>query len=193
MNLFKCIAPLVLVASLGACAFPTAAPTTPGVTATTSVPAIKLPIPLPSLTVLPSPAVLATSICPSVQAAISALGLPGVLNASETLLLQNPVTPEVNAVCSGATTLNISSLQSFNSTAYPTLLTIIQDSTIPTATKSGIILGMTMAYPILTALVAQVSAMQAATGAPVSTTVTVNGVPAAVVVPAPSTLASTVK
>lgn len=116
---------------------------------------------------IPTPAQLATDVCPPTKVALAAVQVAGVLPAAQQSTLTNKVIPGANAVCAAGATINVTDLQAFNATAFPVLISLVNASTLPAATKIEIGGGLTLAQPILAAIVSSMPPATATTAASV--------------------------
>lgn len=97
------------------------------------------------------PQQLAQTLCPLVQADLdiltSASGLV-LLSVAQQNTVQTSIKPKVTAACAAAATIDLTDLQSFNSTAFPALISIVQAvPAIPN--QPAILLALQLAQPVL--------------------------------------------
>lgn len=121
----------------------------------------------PKLVVTPKQ--LVTDFCPVVTADLKAIAASPLLNASQKLLLNgdpSDVTkPGIiainNSVCAAGGTIDVTNLETLNNTAFPALITLV--GALPMIpNQPAILLGLTLAQPILNQVLATVQAQQAA-------------------------------
>lgn len=129
---------------------------------------------LPKLIITPQQ--LVTDFCPVVNADLKAVAASPLLNASQKLLLNgdpaNPLNPgiiSVNAsVCAAGGMIDVTNLETLNNTAFPALITLV--GALPMLpNQPAILLGLTLAQPILSQVLAMVQAQQAAAATSAST------------------------
>jgi hypothetical protein len=130
----------------------------------------------PKITI-PTPQQLVTDFCPVVNADLKMLAVSPLLNASQQLLLNgtpsDPSKPGIiamnNAVCAAGGQINVADLQQFNATAFPALIGLV--AALPMIPdQPAILLGLTVAQPILTQIINSlpVAAPAAPASAPVA-------------------------
>lgn len=121
----------------------------------------------PKLVVTPQQ--LVTDFCPVVNADLKAIAASPLLNASQKLLLSGdpsdatkPGIIALNAsVCAAGGMIDVSNLQALNDTAFPALITLV--GALPMLpNQPAILLGLTLAQPILNQVLATVQAQRAA-------------------------------
>lgn len=105
------------------------------------------PVPL----TIPTPAQLASQVCPIVNADLNALASSTLLTSAQQTTLKD--IESVNAtVCSAGAAVSVSSLQAFNSTAFPALIAIV--AAVPAIpNQPAILLALTLAQPLVTQVV----------------------------------------
>jgi hypothetical protein len=112
---------------------------------------------------IPTPQQLVTDFCPVVNADLKVLSTSPLLNASQQQLLNgvpgDPTKPGIiainNAVCAAGGQINVTDLQTLNNTAFPALIGLV--SALPMIpNQPAILIGLTLAQPILNQIVAQV-------------------------------------
>jgi hypothetical protein len=122
--------------------------------------------PAPKLIVTPQQ--LVTDFCPVVNADLKAIAASPLLSASQQMLLNgdpsNPLNPgiiKINAsVCAAGGTIDVTDLQTLNNTAFPALITLV--AALPMLpNQPAILLGLTLAQPILNQVFATIQAQQA--------------------------------
>lgn len=151
MSLKSLLTPLILGVILAGCA---GAPVKP------------LPIP-----VIP-PAQLAAQVCPIIKADLLLLEGPAgtsLLSPAQQAKVANTIVPANDAVCVAGATVDLTDLQKFNDTVFPALIQIV--SAVPAIpNQPAVLLGLTLAQPILGVIVQQaIAASQAATPGTVAT------------------------
>lgn len=121
----------------------------------------------PKLVVTPQQ--LVTDFCPVVNADLKALAVSPLLNASQKLLLNgdpsDATKPGIiainNSVCAAGGMVDVTNLQTLNNTAFPALITLV--GALPMLpNQPAILLGLTLAQPILNQVMATVQAQNAA-------------------------------
>jgi hypothetical protein len=114
------------------------------------------PVPL----TVPTPAQLTADFCPVVNADLKVLAASPLLNASQQQLLNGvpgdasqPGIIAINAaVCAAGATLNVSDIKALNATAFPALIGLV--SALPMIpNQPAILIGLTLAQPILTQII----------------------------------------
>lgn len=122
---------------------------------------------VPKLVITPQQ--LVTDFCPIVNADLQVLAASTLLNASQKLLLNgdpsDPTNPGIIAinksVCAAGGMINVTDLQTLNNTAFPALITLV--GALPMLpNQPAILLGLTLAQPILNQVLATIQAQQAA-------------------------------
>jgi len=121
---------------------------------------------------IPTPQQLVTDFCPTVNADLKVLSTSPLLNASQQQLLNgvpgDSTKPGIiainNAVCAAGGQINVTDLQTLNNTAFPALIGLV--SALPMIpNQPAILIGLTLAQPILNQIVAQVMPAAPASGA----------------------------
>lgn len=114
------------------------------------------------------PAQLVKDFCPIVNADLAVLDASPLLTAQQKALLDGPngVIAVNKAVCAAGATINAADIQTLNDTAFPALIGLV--SALPMLpNQPAILLGLTLAQPILNQIAAQVlPAAPAAASAP---------------------------
>jgi len=134
---------------------------------------------------IPTPAQLATNVCPIVQADLTELqsinATTPILSAAQASTLANVIIPGNAAVCAAGATVNVTDLQTFNTTVFPAIIGLVNASTLPAATKLEIGGGLTLVQPILAAIVNGMPAATSsiASSAPVAASSAAASVPVA--------------
>ena len=101
------------------------------------------------------PQQLIADFCPVVNADLAALAKSPLLDASQQAALMNIATVN-QAVCSAGAAIDITDLQKLNATALPALIGLVGSlPMIPN--QPAILLGLTLAQPILAQVVAQLT------------------------------------
>jgi hypothetical protein len=109
------------------------------------------------------PAQLVHDFCPIVNADLAVLDASPLLTASQKQLLDgvpgDPAHPGIitvnKAVCAAGATIDATDLQTLNNTAYPALIGLV--SALPMLpNQPAILLGLTLAQPILNQIAAQI-------------------------------------
>lgn len=127
----------------------------------------------PKLVVTPQQ--LVADFCPVVNADLKAVAASPLLNASQKLLLNGdpsdatkPGIIAINAsVCAAGGMIDVSNLEALNNTAFPALITIV--GALPMLpNQPAILLGLTLAQPILNQVLATVQAAQTSAATPAS-------------------------
>jgi hypothetical protein len=117
---------------------------------------------------IPTPQQLVSDFCPTVTADLKLLAASPLLNATQQQLLNgvpgDSTKPGIiavnNAVCIAGGQINVTDLQTLNNTAFPALIGLV--GALPMLpNQPAILLGLTLAQPILNQVVAQI--MPAAT------------------------------
>ncbi|MBB3258246.1 hypothetical protein F4827_003114 [Paraburkholderia bannensis] len=123
-----------------------------------------------------TPQQLATDFCPVVNADLAVIAASPLLNASQKVLLNGdpsdatkPGIIAINkSVCAAGNTIDVTNLETLNNTAFPALITLV--GALPMLpNQPAILLGLTLAQPILNQVLATVQAQQAAAASPAST------------------------
>lgn len=98
-----------------------------------------------------TPAQVAADICPSVQAVVAVLSVPGAVDPAvdADLLVAAPV---VSSVCNGGQLVQLSDLKSLSS-IVPVLIKVVNLSPLPPADKQAAILGVAIVQAALAPLV----------------------------------------
>jgi hypothetical protein len=127
------------------------------------------PLPIP---VIP-PAELVAQVCPIIKADLLLLESPAgtaLLSPSQQAKVANAIVPANNAVCAAGATVDLTDLQAFNNTIFPALIQIV--SAVPAIpNQPAVLLGLTLAQPIIGVIVQQaIAASQATTPASAVTT-----------------------
>ena len=98
-----------------------------------------------------TPAQVAAEVCPSVQAVLAVLSVPGAVDpAVDADLLV--AAPAVSAVCNGGQLVQLSDLKSLSS-IVPLLIKVVNLSPLPQADKQAAILGVAIVQAALAPLV----------------------------------------
>jgi|ERR1700744_1176863 len=114
---------------------------------------------------IPTPQQLLTDFCPIVNADLKVLSESPLLSSQQQSVVANIASINSN-VCAAGAQIDVSDLQSLDQTAFPALIALV--SAIPgLPDQQAILLGLTLAQPIL-AQVAQSVAAQAAVPAAAS-------------------------
>jgi len=103
------------------------------------------------------PAQLVKDFCPIVNADLAVLDASPLLTAQQKVLLDGPngVIAVNKAVCAAGSTINATDIQTLNDTAFPALIGLV--SALPMLpNQPAILLGLTLAQPILNQIAAQV-------------------------------------
>lgn len=99
-----------------------------------------------------TPQQIAAQVCPPVETALvglqSLVGLP-----IETMTVINTAIPIVNGVCAAGATVDLASLQKFNQTALPALLSAVKASTLSAEQQNAIVLDITAAKLVVGAFI----------------------------------------
>ena len=99
-----------------------------------------------------TPAQVAASVCPSVQAVVGVLSVPGALDpAAEAELLA--AVPLIDAVCSVGDLVQLVDLQALHKNAVPVLLKAVQASPLDADKKQAVTLGIAVAQAAIAPLV----------------------------------------
>ncbi|MEN6629799.1 MAG: hypothetical protein ABFC42_09150 [Sulfuricella sp.] len=95
-----------------------------------------------------TPAQIAADVCPSVQAVVAVLSVPGAVDPAveADLLAAGPV---ISAVCNGGDLVQLADLRNLSANAVPALLKVIQWSPLPPADKQAATLGIAVAQALL--------------------------------------------
>jgi len=101
---------------------------------------------------IPTPQQLVTDFCPIVNADLAVLSVSPLLTASQQSLLTNTIIPDNKAVCAAGAVINVASLQTLQATAFPALITLV-GSLPDLPNQPAILLGLTLAQPILTQII----------------------------------------
>lgn len=102
---------------------------------------------------IPTPAQVANQICPPVQAALTVLSVPGVLDPKLGAELA-VATPIIDGVCTASATVNVNDLHSLASTALPAVLQVVQVSTLSPQAKQDATIGIAAAQSALAQVIA---------------------------------------
>ena len=113
----------------------------------------KLPIPLK----LQTPSQLATNICPVLQAELPIVSAAGFADPNITAQLAIAI-PIINTVCSAGETVNAADLQSLAQTGVPSLIKVVQASTLSADQKQQAVLSIGLANAVLEPIVQQIQA-----------------------------------
>lgn len=121
-----------------------------------------------SIPVIP-PAQLAAQVCPIIKADLLLLESPAgaaLLSPAQQAKITNTIVPANDAVCAAGATVDLTDLQKFNDTIFPALIQIV--SAVPAIpNQPAVLLGLTLAQPILGVIVQQaIAASQATPAAP---------------------------
>ncbi|WP_154677983.1 hypothetical protein [Paraburkholderia nodosa] len=123
-----------------------------------------------------TPQQLVTDFCPVVNADLKAIAASPLLNASQKVLLtgdpSDPTKPGIIAinasVCAAGGIIDVTNLKTLNDTAFPALITLV--GALPMLpNQPAILIGLTLAQPILNQVLTAVQAQQAAAASPAST------------------------
>lgn len=118
---------------------------------------------------IPTPQQLVTDFCPTVSADLKLLAVSPLLNPAQKQLLNgvpgDATQPGIiainNAVCTAGGQIDVTDLQTLNNTAFPALIQLV--GALPMLpNQPAILLGLTLAQPILNQIVAQVAPPEAA-------------------------------
>lgn len=121
------------------------------------------------------PQQLVMAFCPIVNADLDVLSKSPLLTADQRALLADKIIPGNQAVCTAGGQINVQDLQTFNATLFPALITLV--ASVPTLpNQPTILLGLELAQPILSQVVATVQAQQAAS-APAAASTPLAGAP----------------
>jgi hypothetical protein len=102
---------------------------------------------------IPAPQQLVAAFCPVVNADLKVLSASPLLSADQQALVSKILTVNT-AVCYAGGQVDVSDLQTLNATLFPALITLV--SSIPAIpNQPAILLGLTLAQPILAQVVAQ--------------------------------------
>lgn len=122
-----------------------------------------------------TPRQLVADFCPVVNADLKAIAASPLLNESQKLLLNGdpsdstkPGIISINAsVCAAGGLIDVTNLETLNNTAFPALITLV--GALPMLpNQPAILLGLTLAQPILNQVLTTVQAQQAAAAAAAS-------------------------
>lgn len=128
---------------------------------------------VPKLVVTPQQ--LVTDFCPTVNEDLKVIAASPLLNASQKLILNgdpsDPTKPGIIAinasVCAAGGVIDVTNLETLNNTAFPALITLV--GALPMIpNQPAILLGLTLAQPILNQILQTVQAQQAAAAAAAS-------------------------
>ncbi|MGK2829267.1 hypothetical protein ACSI5F_04060 [Ralstonia pseudosolanacearum] len=114
---------------------------------------------------LPTPAQVAAQVCPSAQAVLTVLAMPGAVDAAVQADLAS-ATPIVNAVCAAGATVTVLDLHNLASNGLPVLLKIVQASPLPDKGKQTAVLGVAVAQAALAPILAASTAPPANSAVP---------------------------
>ena len=118
-------------------------------------------------TLVITPQQLITDFCPTVNADLKVLSGSTLLSASQQATVAQVLTINT-AVCAAGASVNLADLQSLNATLFPALITLV--SSIPgIPNQPAILLGLTLAQPVLAQAVAAVTAASSSTASSAST------------------------
>lgn len=118
------------------------------------------------------PQQLVADFCPIVNADLKAIAASPLLNADQKLLLEgDPTDPTkpgiitINAsVCAAGGVIDVTNLETLNNTAFPALITLV--AALPMIpNQPAVLLGLTLAQPILNQVLETIRAQQAAAAA----------------------------
>ncbi|CBJ38358.1 protein of unknown function [Ralstonia solanacearum CMR15] len=114
---------------------------------------------------LPTPAQVAAQVCPSAQAVLTVLAMPGAVDAAVQADLAS-ATPVVSAVCATGATVTALDLHNLASNGLPVLLKIVQASPLPDKDKQAAVLGVAIAQAALAPILAANTAAPANSAIP---------------------------
>ncbi|MGA4275554.1 hypothetical protein ACKZDW_02615 (plasmid) [Ralstonia syzygii subsp. celebesensis] len=126
---------------------------------------------------LPTPAQVAAQVCPSAQAVLAVLTVPGAIDPAVAADLAT-ATPIVNAVCAAGATVTVLDLHSLAANGLPAILKIIQASPLPDKDKQAAVLGVAAAQAALAPIIAANTATSSV-ATPASASSAAQAVPAA--------------
>ena len=111
---------------------------------------------------VPSPAAVAAQICPSVQAVLPILSVPGVLapEAEADLAIATPI---INTVCAAGAAVQVADLHTLSANALPVLLKVAQ--TLPAKDQQAATLAIAVAQAALAPVLAQAAGVAPAASA----------------------------
>lgn len=113
------------------------------------------------------PQQLIAGFCPVVNADLKVLGASTLLNADQQALVAKVLTVNT-AVCAAGSSVDFADLQTLNATLFPALITLV--ASVPTLpNQPTILLGLELAQPILSQVVATIQAQQAVPAGAAST------------------------
>ena len=125
------------------------------------------------------PAQLVQDFCPVVNADLAVLDASPLLTAPQKALLDGPngIIAVNKAVCAAGATIDATDLQTLNNTAFPALISLV--SALPMLpNQPAILLGLTLAQPILNQVAAQLlPAAPTATSTPAAASTPLAGEP----------------
>jgi hypothetical protein len=103
-----------------------------------------------SIPVIP-PAQLAAQVCPVIRADLALLQSPSgasLLTPEQQAKVANTIAPASESVCAAAATVDLTSLQAFNDTAFPALIAIV--GAVPgIPNQPAVLLALQLAQPLL--------------------------------------------
>lgn len=103
------------------------------------------------------PQQLVTAFCPVVNTDLDVLSKSPLLTVDQRALLTDKIIPGNQAICTAGAQINVQDLQAFNATLFPALITLV--SALPVLpNQPAILLGLTLAQPILAQVTAQLAA-----------------------------------
>lgn len=103
------------------------------------------------------PQQLVTAFCPVVNADLDVLSKSSLLTADQRALLTEKIIPSNQAICTAGGQIDVKDLQAFNATLFPALITLV--GALPMLpNQPAILLGLTLAQPILAQVTAQLAA-----------------------------------
>lgn len=111
------------------------------------------------------PQQLVTAFCPVVNADLDVLSKSPLMSADQRALLTEKIIPGNQAICTAGGQINVQDLQAFNATLFPALITLV--SAVPgLPNQPAILLGLTLAQPILAQVAAQIATAPDAASSP---------------------------
>lgn len=111
---------------------------------------------------IPTPAQLAAQVCPSAQAVLGVLSVPGAVDPKVAVDLA-VATPIINTVCAAGATVQVTDVHSLATSGLPALLRVVQVAPIPDKDKQAAVLAVAVAQAAIAPIISANPSTAAAT------------------------------
>lgn len=111
---------------------------------------------------IPTPAQLAAQVCPSAQAVLTVLAVPGAVDpkAAADLAIATPI---INTVCAAGATVQVTDVHSLATSGLPALLKVVQVAPLPDKDKQAAVLAVAVAQAAIAPIISANPSTAAAT------------------------------